>query len=241
MLRKLIRLSIALGLLCVVTIASAQVKIFHENGTHVFPGVVEMGPTPSPGTKWTDSDFVVKDTACEIAITCPTVGDGTEDCNMAFICKNDGADVTWMLYNADGALITIAGNGEHRLRGIAGTSRFILIDEDDAELAEHFVISVNCTDVGAGTDDCDVTFSNMIAGTEIPFIVTDADGQIVFGNAQQSVKTIHQNGAAPAATCVVGEIFLDTDETDDTNCTTTADNSLCLCTATDTWTALENN
>jgi len=48
-------------------------------------------------------------------------------------------------------------------------------------------------------------------------------------------------GAAPPATCNAGAIFIDTDETDDTNCTTTNDNSLCLCTAADTWTALENN
>lgn len=49
------------------------------------------------------------------------------------------------------------------------------------------------------------------------------------------------NGAAPGATCTVGDIYLDTDQTVDTNCSTTADNSLCLCTAANTWTALENN
>jgi hypothetical protein len=48
-------------------------------------------------------------------------------------------------------------------------------------------------------------------------------------------------GAFPNAVCTTGDMHVDTDETDDTNCTTTADNSLCLCTATDTWTALENN
>lgn len=49
------------------------------------------------------------------------------------------------------------------------------------------------------------------------------------------------HGAAPAATCTVGEIFLDTDETDDTACSSVADNSLCLCVAANTWVALENN
>lgn len=49
------------------------------------------------------------------------------------------------------------------------------------------------------------------------------------------------SGAAPPAYCRPGMTFLDTDETDDTNCTTTADNSMCVCTATNTWTALENN
>ena len=48
-------------------------------------------------------------------------------------------------------------------------------------------------------------------------------------------------GDIPAATCVVGSIHIDTNEGVDTNCTTGADNSLCLCTAANTWTALENN
>jgi hypothetical protein len=48
------------------------------------------------------------------------------------------------------------------------------------------------------------------------------------------------SGAAPAATCTVGSIYIDTDETNDTNCATTLDNSLCICTATNVWTALEN-
>jgi hypothetical protein len=50
-----------------------------------------------------------------------------------------------------------------------------------------------------------------------------------------------RNGAAPPATCTTGGIFIDTDETDDTNCTTTSDNSLCLCVADDTWVQLDNN
>lgn len=47
------------------------------------------------------------------------------------------------------------------------------------------------------------------------------------------------NGSAPPATCSVGAIFLDTDETVDTNCTTTADNALCYCVAANTWAANE--
>ena len=46
-------------------------------------------------------------------------------------------------------------------------------------------------------------------------------------------------GADPGATCTAGTIFIDTDETVDTNCTTTADNALCLCVAADTWAAVE--
>lgn len=42
-------------------------------------------------------------------------------------------------------------------------------------------------------------------------------------------------GADPASTCTAGDIHIDTDETSDTNCTTTADNAICVCSATDTW------
>ena len=55
------------------------------------------------------------------------------------------------------------------------------------------------------------------------------------------VRLAIPSGAFPPATCRVGEIFLDTVETTDTNCTTTSDNSLCLCTATNTWVQLDNN
>lgn len=73
-------------------------------------------------------------------------------------------------------------------------------------------------------------------------LVTSAAGVPSFASAfPAAFKLIIPNGATPAATCTVGEIFIDTDETDDTNCTTTADNSLCICVATNTWVALENN
>ncbi len=49
------------------------------------------------------------------------------------------------------------------------------------------------------------------------------------------------SGVFPTADCDPGSIHLDTDETDDTNCTTINGNSLCLCVATDTWVALEND
>ena len=48
-------------------------------------------------------------------------------------------------------------------------------------------------------------------------------------------------GAFPPALCTPGTIWVDTKASDDTNCTTTANNSLCLCTAPNRWTALENN
>lgn len=48
-------------------------------------------------------------------------------------------------------------------------------------------------------------------------------------------------GPYPNAECVPGSIYLDTDETDDSNCVTVNGNSLCLCVATDTWVALENS
>ena len=42
-------------------------------------------------------------------------------------------------------------------------------------------------------------------------------------------------GAYPPSTCNPGEVWVDTDETVDTNCATAADNSMCLCSTADTW------
>ena len=67
---------------------------------------------------------------------------------------------------------------------------------------------------------------------------------VILAAAQASAIQINDDvlglpdGAFPPATCEVGEIFFDTDETVDTNCTTTLDNTLCLCTAANTWAEL---
>ena len=46
-------------------------------------------------------------------------------------------------------------------------------------------------------------------------------------------------GAVPPPYCAVGDLWIDTDETVDTNCTTTANNSLCVCHAANTWDTAE--
>jgi hypothetical protein len=67
-------------------------------------------------------------------------------------------------------------------------------------------------------------------------------GGVAVLHATSSLVSFPVNiGAYPPATCVAGAVFIDTDESDDTNCVTTADNSLCLCVVTDTWVSLENN
>lgn len=53
------------------------------------------------------------------------------------------------------------------------------------------------------------------------------------------VPRIRATGAAPPATCNIGDLFLDTDAATDTNCVTTAGNTWCYCGATDVWTAVE--
>lgn len=42
-------------------------------------------------------------------------------------------------------------------------------------------------------------------------------------------------GADPPSTCEPGECYIDTDDTDDTNCTTTGNPSICFCTSVNTW------
>ena len=58
----------------------------------------------------------------------------------------------------------------------------------------------------------------------------------VVGMANLSGTLEIPNGADPPATCRVGEIFMDTDTSSDTNCTTGFNGALCRCAATNTWT-----
>lgn len=62
-----------------------------------------------------------------------------------------------------------------------------------------------------------------------------AAGAALGGYAEPRFPT----GATPPATCSTGQLFIDTDETVDTNCATTADNSICVCHTTNTWETTE--
>jgi hypothetical protein len=50
-------------------------------------------------------------------------------------------------------------------------------------------IVVNCTDTGNGTEDCDMTFSQQIAGALTAFLTVDADGSITFGTGRTVAAT----------------------------------------------------
>lgn len=101
-----------------------------------------------------------------------------------------------------------------------------------------WVVGSGCTiSVQGGT----ISVISGTMGTGASGVISNAGTLTSTGTAAFSGTLGIPNGAAPAATCSVGAIFLDTDETVDTNCATTADNSLCLCVATNTWVSLENN
>ena len=64
---------------------------------------------------------------------------------------------------------------------------------------------------------------------------------VMCGMAGVAASAVSVGDAPPSSTCTAGAIHLDINPDDDTNgCATAADNSLCLCIATDTWITLEN-
>lgn len=62
-------------------------------------------------------------------------------------------------------------------------------------------------------------------------IVPQSPRQGFTGAAQVTLPS----GAEPGPVCTLGELFLDTDETNDGQCTTTLDNAICACVAANTW------
>jgi hypothetical protein len=54
--------------------------------------------------------------------------------------------------------------------------------------------------------------------------------------ATVTTSLVVPNGADPGSTCTVGAIYMDTDTSSDTNCTTGFNGALCRCAVTDTWT-----
>jgi hypothetical protein len=57
-------------------------------------------------------------------------------------------------------------------------------DSDATAGDENTTIVTNCTDVGNGTEDCDQTFNQQIAGTLTAWLNSDADGAITFGTGR---------------------------------------------------------
>lgn len=129
---------------------------------------------------------------------------------------------------------------DHRLSIDESTTSTVIIFGDGAEENAQIRIDGNAVDFHMGLEDASDSFvigtGSVVGSNAAVTIDSNRNVQIT-----SSVQLVIPNGAAPGATCIVGSIFLDTNETNDTNCTTTADNSLCLCTATNVWTALENN
>jgi len=140
------------------------------------------------------------------------------------------------LERGDGAAIRIQAQAAAGVMGTSDNNPLSLTSNDVARVEiDASRVLINPAELcfeGATADD----FENCFTATD----PTTPDKTWTMPDVTGTVALIG-GGASPAATCTVGEIFIDTDETVDTNCTTTADNSLCLCTATDTWTALENN
>jgi hypothetical protein len=79
-----------------------------------------------------------------------------------------------------------------------------------------------------------VTF-NTTAGNTWNAGVLAASTSVTAPTGSFTTATVIANGASPPATCTVGSIFLDTDETNDTVFATTNDNVLLVCGTTNTW------
>ena len=90
---------------------------------------------------------------------------------------NGGAGVTDMAL--DGAVT--ATNGY--ISGRSTTPMIKFGDSDCTDTDDNVKIFSNCTDTGTGTEDCDLTWQQQIAGTITTFMLADADGNIEIGSS----------------------------------------------------------
>lgn len=93
--------------------------------------------------------------------------------------------------------------------------------------------TITCFDDAGG---CPITLTPggigavVVGSVNAPTVTASTDDGDIVLDGTNSIIAI-QSGADPAVCTMVGELYLDTDETDDTACTTTLDNSICVCTA----------
>lgn len=73
-----------------------------------------------------------------------------------------------------------------------GTVTYTFIDEDTTDNDPSVTTTVNCTDTGSGTEDCDYAVNQQIAGTLTEVIDVDADGEIQI--PVHGVR-VHDNGS----------------------------------------------
>jgi hypothetical protein len=188
------------------------------------------------------------DIDASINVECETLN----DCDMVF-AVNSGADSETTVLKID---TETGGASVVEVHEATPTLGFNDADETNADAEVDGQITLACATEG----DCEMALGvtandAMVVGVEIQGVAA-SDYDVRIGDAagsnhilvDQAGKAsgagtgafVQNNGADGGATCTAGEVYLDTDQTTDTNCTTTLDNSFCVCTATDTWTAFEN-
>lgn len=98
--------------------------------------------------------------------------------------------------------------------GASATPTVVWKDSDATAGDSNTTMAVNCTDVGNGTEDCDITLNTQIAGTLTTVQTVDADGNINFVLPVESKSPVTLNTAATVvlttADCM-GGMFINND------------------------------
>lgn len=118
--------------------------------------------------------------------------DGTGDTLRASLGKcNSNFDELYTLTDGSGAAsvatlsATAASLGDTAL--VDATPVLVFKDSDCVDSDNNALITVAATDTGAGAEDIDVVFSQQVAGTQVDFLVADADGVLSLGYGGQKV------------------------------------------------------
>ena len=187
-------------------------------------------------------DITISTCSCEAVTTLAVTGAATLDGGLTMDTDK------FTVANTSGNTAiggTLAVTGATTLTGALAANSGITVDSTAFTVANT---SGNVATTGTLTVTGATALNGGLAMDTDKFVVADTTGNTtiagtlgVTGLTTATGGIVIPSGASPASTCTVGQVFIDTDQTVDTNCTTTADNSLCICTATNTWTALENN
>ncbi len=119
----------------------------------------------------------------------------------------------------------------------ASSDKLYVLDSNGDVDPDILSVALDFADSSGGVQDPPVNTANVqVSANTTGFI---SSGGKRYRLDASGVETIggESRGAADTApaTCNPGDTYLDTNEVDDTGCTTAADNSLCCCTAADTW------
>ena len=183
--------------------------------------VLSGGPVSQQGTLTGNVVFDMRDYAdttdddmahASLTANCSGTGTGAEECDLAIATVRAGVASTALIIDADGEMTLLSENEFELVNAATGSVGLMFqdyIDTTDDDM-DHASIVANCSNSGAGVEECDLAVATTRAGAVSTAINVDADAEMTFLSENQFELV----NAATGSVDLVFQDFIDTTDDD---------------------------